>query len=137
MAEVKEKKKNRLVEAFKRDYKFEGLLLLLLSMLAIIVGGWFLAACYKGEEPFRGVFLLDDYDKVFSWLLLILGVVSLLFSIWPYYKPSIYEVKRITWPSKKEMLESSLATFIFSLVLVLFFFLCDQLFVQLLPAIEK
>ncbi len=118
MAEQKEKK-NRLAEVFTKDYKYEGLLLLVLSILALILGIYFLNSEYAngnfGQIP----------SKVFFWLLIVLGGVSLLLSIWPYYKPSIYEVKRITWPTKKEMLENSISVFIFVIIFVVFFALVD------------
>lgn len=118
MSEQKQKK-NRLVEAFTKDYKYEGLLLLILSIISIVIGVYFL-----GNPP-----VVDDLlgipVNVFFWLLIVLGGVSLLLSIWPYYKPSVYEVKRITWPTKKEMLENSISTFIFVLIFVLFFLLVD------------
>jgi preprotein translocase SecE subunit len=109
-----EQKKNRLVEIFTKDYKYEGLVLLLLSVIAIIVG----------------VLLLDSYSevmigwisgKVFGWILVVLGGISLLLSVWPYYKPSVYEVKRVSWPSKKTMFENVLSAFIFTIIFVIFF----------------
>ena len=125
MAEQKEKK-NRLAEVFTKDYKYEGLVLLVLAIIAIILGAWFLVQCYAGTNPFEGAFLLEDYPLVFAWLLTGLGTVSLLLSVWPYYKPSIYEVKRISWPTKKEMLSNTLTTFVFSAIFVVFFVLVDS-----------
>jgi len=109
-----EQKKNRLAEIFTKDYKYEGLVLLILSIIAIVVG----------------VLLLDSYSEVmigwisgsvFGCILVILGAVSLLLSIWPYYKPSVYEVRRIAWPTKKTMLENVLSAFIFTIIFVVFF----------------
>ena len=131
MAEQKQKK-NRLAEVFTKDYKYEGLVLLLLSIIAIILGGYFLVDCYTLDpvtneygQPFGDAFFLGTYPKVFSWLLTGLGAVSFLLSIWPYYKPSIYEIKRVSWPRKKEMLENSISTFIFVLIFVAFFLVVD------------
>ena len=109
-----EQKKNRLAEIFTKDYKYEGLVLLILSIVAIVVG----------------VLLLDNYSEVmigwisgsvFGWILVVLGGVSLLLSIWPYYKPSVYEVKRVSWPNKKTMFENVLSAFIFTIIFVVFF----------------
>lgn len=109
-----EQKKNRLAEIFTKDYKYEGLVLLILSIIAIVVG----------------VLLLDRYSEVmigwisgsvFGWILVVLGGVSLLLSIWPYYKPSVYEVKRVSWPNKKTMFENVLSAFIFTIIFVVFF----------------
>ena len=119
MAEQKEKK-NRLAEVFTKDYKYEGLLLLVLSILALILGIYFLNDPDYAKSQFGQI-----PASVFFWLLIVLGSVSLLLSIWPYYKPSIYEVKRITWPTKKEMLENSISVFIFVIIFVIFFALVD------------
>ena len=59
--------------------------------------------------------------KVCGWILVGLGAVSLLLSIWPYYKPSVYEVKRVSWPTKKTMFENVLSAFIFTIIFVIFF----------------
>ncbi len=129
--EQKEKntKKNRLAEAFMKDYKYEGLVLLVLALISLILG----ILIYKGETTGgqtglvvnSGVFLIGDYPLVFAWILMLLGAFSLVLSIWPYYKPSIYEVKRVSWPNKKEMLENCITTFIFVLIFTLFFTLID------------
>jgi preprotein translocase subunit SecE len=130
MSEQKQKK-NRLVEAFTRDYKYEGLLLLILSIISIVIGVYFL-----GNPPAIND-LLGIPVKVVFWLLIVLGGVSLLLSIWPYYKPSIYEVRRITWPTKKEMLENSISTFIFVLIFVAFFLVVDLGLGELLDWIKS
>ena len=143
MAEQKQKK-NRLAEDFTKDYKYEGLVLLLLSIIAIILGGYFLVDCYTLDpvtneygQPFGDAFFLGTYPKVFSWLLTGLGAVSFLLSIWPYYKPSIYEIKRVSWPSKKVMLENAISTFVFSAIMVLFFFLVDSALLALIDWINS
>ena len=47
---------------------------------------------------------------------------AIILAIYPYYKPSIKEMKRITWPSKKEMLSNTLIVIAF-IVIVAFLFL--------------
>lgn len=141
MLEQKQKK-NRLAEVFTKDYKYEGLVLLVLAIVAIVLGVYFLNECYSlgsdgsYKNPFNGAFILGDYPKVFSWILTVLGVVSLLLSIWPYYKPSVYEVKRVSWPSKKELLGNTITTFIFVIIFVVFFFLVDAGLLALIDAIK-
>ena len=109
-----EQKKNRLAEIFTKDYKYEGLVLLVLSIIAIIVGVLLL-------ENYSSVMIGWISGKVFGWVLVVLGAVSLLLSIWPYYKPSVYEVKRVSWPNKKSMFENVLSAFIFTIIFVIFF----------------
>ena len=109
-----EQKKNRLAEIFTKDYKYEGLVLLVLSIVAIIVGVLLL-------ENYSEVMIGWISGKVFGWVLVGLGGISLLLSIWPYYKPSVYEVKRVNWPNKKTMFENVLSAFIFTIIFVIFF----------------
>lgn len=116
-----EQKKNRLAEIFTKDYKYEGIILLLLSVVAIIVG--VLLVQDPALSATQIVFTLTG--NIFGWILIGLGGVSLLLSIWPYYKPSVYEVKRVTWPNKKTMLENCISVFIFAIIFVLFFALVD------------
>ena len=105
MAEKVEKKeyekKSKLVEVFTKDYKYEGLILLILALVAITLGCLITSGVMTIPAD---VFLIGEYPKVFAWILIVLGAFSLVLSIWPYYKPSIYEVKRITWPTKKTLL---------------------------------
>lgn len=124
-------KRNRLAETFTKEYKYEGVILLVLSLIAIILG----TLIYKGVNSSgdvgltinENVFLIGDYPKTFAWILIGLGSVSLILSIWPYYKPSIYEVKRVTWPTQKLMLLNCADVFIYTIALTLFFYLCDLL----------
>ena len=90
---------------------------LVLSIIAIIVGVSILSITQPVFFNITGTTL--------GWLLIVLGAISLLLSIWPYYKPSVYEVKRVSWPNKKTMLENVLSVFIFTIIFVLFFFGVD------------
>jgi len=125
-----EEKKNRLKEAFTKDYKYEGLVLLILAIIAIILGALIITGVLEipGEsDSSNGVFLIGGKPNstIFAWILIVLGIFSLILSIWPYYKPSIFEVKRVTWPTKKTMLSDCINVFIYSIGLALFFYVAD------------
>lgn len=128
-----EQKKNRLAEIFTKDYKYEGIVLLLLSIVAVIVG--VLLVQDPALSATQIVFTLTG--KIFGWILIGLGGVSLLLSIWPYYKPSVYEVKRVSWPDKKTMLENCISVFIFTIIFVLFFALVDAGLKELIKLIIR
>lgn len=138
MAEQKEKK-NRLVEVFTKDYKYEGLILLILAIIALVLGILVEVNIQAGgtaSDPglcipeaktiTDGVFLISYFRELFAWILIVLGAFSIILSVWPYYKPSVYEIKRITWPNQKTMLENTVCTFIFVLIFVAFFTLVDS-----------
>lgn len=123
-----EQKKNRLAEIFTKDYKYEGIVLLVLSIIAIVVGILIL--------PNPGT-IMGISVKIMGWILIGLGGVSLLLSIWPYYKPSVYEVKRVDWPTKKSMLEDVISVFIFTIIFVLFFTVVDLGLTELIDWIDS
>lgn len=128
MAEKVEKKefekKSKLVEVFSKEYKYEGLILLVLALVAVTLGVLIVSDIMTIPTD---VFLLGEYPKFFAWTLIALGGFSMLLAIFPYYKPSIVEVKRVTWPTKKLMLENTAQTFIFIIAFSLFFWGCDTL----------
>ena len=125
-----EKKKSRLAEAFAKDYKYEGLILLILAALAIILGVLIITDV-KAESGFFNIkgaaFLIGDYPILFATILIVLGAFALALSIWPYYKPSIYELKRVTWPTQETILTNCMYVLIYSVSIILFFYLCDLL----------
>ncbi|MGI6710684.1 MAG: preprotein translocase subunit SecE [Bacilli bacterium] len=132
--EKKENKENKILTILTKEYKYEGLILLLLSLIAIVLGILIIVGENTGTSGLvikDDVFLIGDYPKVFAWILIILGAVSLLLAVWPFYKPSISEIKRISWPSKGVLLKNSVTVFVFSLIMSLFFLVVDLGLTQL------
>ena len=126
-------KKNRLAEVFMKDYRFEGLILLILAVVAIVLGVLILVNTLTIDASIP---VLGDYPKVFAWILVGLGVVSLGLAVWPFYKPSVEEVKRVTWPTGKQFLYDSLIVLLFIAVLALFYTAIDTGFGALVSWLE-
>ena len=127
------KKKNRLAEVFMKDYRFEGLILLILAVIAIVLGVLILVNTLTIDASIP---VLGDYPKVFAWILVGLGVVSLGLAVWPFYKPSVEEVKRVTWPTGKQFLYDSMVVLLFIAVLALFYTAIDTGFSALVGWLE-
>lgn len=129
---VKKEKKNRLAEAFTKDYKYEGLVLLVLALVALVLG----VVLIKDSTWIPdNSFLAIGNKLVFPIILIVLGVLSVILSVWPYYKPSVDEVKRVTWPTKKTMLSNCISAFTYTIVVAVFFFLVDLLFTGIMELI--
>lgn len=127
-------KKNRLAEVFMKDYRFEGLILLILAIVAIVLGVLILVGTLTIDA---NIPVLGDYPKVFAWIFLVgLGVVSLGLAVWPFYKPSVEEVKRVTWPTGKQFLYDSIIVLLFIAVLALFYTAIDTGFSALVSWLE-
>ena len=122
MAE-KENKKNRVMDVLFTEHKWENLILAILAVFAIELGVLLLTKNYLTIPA--DAFLIGKYWKVFSWILIVLGAVSLILSVSSFYIPSFAEIKNITGPKKKEFFANVLQVFVFSVVLALFFLLCD------------
>jgi len=131
MAENKDKKTNSILSIFTKEYKYEGLFLLFLSLVAIVLGAMVLIGESSGGTSGltinKDVPLIGDYPRSFAWILIILGVMSLVLSIWPFFKPSIAEVKRVNWPTKGDLFQNTATVFSFILIMGLYFLLSDYL----------
>lgn len=117
-----EKKQNGILAIFTKEYKYEGLFLLFLSLIAIVLGTMVLLNPGMINEA---VFLIGDYPKAFAWVLIILGLLSFILAVWPFFKPSISEIRRVTWPSKGTLFQNTATVFAFILIIALFFMLVD------------
>lgn len=112
-----EKKQSRLITILTKEYKHEGLILLFLALVAVVLG----TLIITNKWTFQGIFLLEDYPKAFAWILIGLGTFSVILAVWPFYKPSIEEVKRVSWPSRGILLKNTLIVLLFSLTMSIFF----------------
>lgn len=134
MAEKKEnvKKENKILTIFTKEYKYEGIILLFLSLIALVLGTLVLMGISsEGESGLvinENVFLIGDYPSAFAWILVVLGAVSLILAVWPFYKPSIAEAKRITWSTKGQLLKNTAIVFAFILIMSIFFIFSDWIF---------
>lgn len=129
---TEKQKRNHLTETFQKEYKYEGLILLILALLAIVLGLLILKGIQtdgkSGLTIAKGVFLIGDYPLVSAWILIVLGLFSVGLTIWPYYKPSIAEFRMVTWPSQKTMLSNCIDVFVYTIICGIFFFAADLLF---------
>lgn len=127
--EINEKKKNSALSIFSKEYKYEGLILLVLAVIAIVLGSLVLVGEYSSGDSGlivnEDIWLIGAYPALVAWILVGLGVIGVSLSVWPFFKPSIYEFKRITWLTKGKLLSNSITVLIFVLIMSLFFFGID------------
>ena len=110
------------MSVLSKEYKYENLILAFLAVFAIVLG----ALIVNGTLVIgKDYFLIGSYPKVFAWVLVGLGVISLLLVALPFYKPSFDEAKHIKGLKKSEFLVNIARVLIFIFILAGFFFLCD------------
>lgn len=123
MSEQKNVKTKKGAMAFlSKDYKYENLVIAIFALIAIVLGALILTKALVIDENF---FLLGSYPMVVAWILVGLGVVSLLLILWPFYKPSFDETKHIKGLKRSEFLVNIARVILFIIILAFFFFLCD------------
>ena len=122
MSKEKKQAKKGTMSVLSKEYKYENLILAFLAVFAIVLG----ALIVNGTLVIgKDYFLIGSYPKVFAWVLIGLGAISLLLVVLPFYKPSFDEAKHIKGLKKSEFLVNIARVLIFIFILAGFFFLCD------------
>ena len=124
MAAEEKQKKNRVGDVIRHEYKYENLILVILALFALELGVLLLGGYLTISE---GAFLIGEYWKVFAWILVGLGVISLLLAVSSFYRPSFAEIKHITGLKRKEFFSNIVVVIVFSVILALLFVGFDSL----------
>lgn len=118
------KEKGRIVKFLETEYKYENFILVALSLFAIVFGTLILQDTFSIPAE---AFLVGSYANVFAWVLIVLGVISLLLWAIPFFRPSFSEIKHIKGLKRKEFLGNIVKVIVFTIVLAVLFFLFDLL----------
>lgn len=122
MAEKQTEKKNRVLQAIHHEWKYENLILVVLALFAIELGVLLLT----GDLTIASTaFLIGPYWKVFAWILVGLGSLSMLLAVATFYRPSLSEIKHITGLNKKAFLGNVLIVVVFCAILAALFIAYD------------
>lgn len=136
-----EQKKNRVVEFILTEHKIENYLLLFLGIFAIELGVILLRGL---TDSSKALLIIPDTawliggalkTKIFSWILVALGVISIVLVASSFYRPSFDEIKHIKGLKKKEFFWNVIKVVCFSIILALFFVLCEFLIKLVIQAI--
>jgi preprotein translocase SecE subunit len=123
---------SRIMTILKKEYAFENWLLAVLSPILVLWGvyliigkfGSFNLAENLGSSGFGFIdfFFLTALRRILTGSFLILiGTLVLVYLLIPYFRPSIAELKKVTWPSAKTLAENTARVFVFLIFLALVF----------------
>jgi preprotein translocase subunit SecE len=135
--EKKEEKRERLgfyqiAEYLKNEHKWENYFFVFISLAIMVLGGMILAGSLVVRDTFP---VIGQHPTAFAWVLIIVGFLALLYSLYPFFKPAIPEFKKITWPTFMKFLGDSIRVFLFILIFVFLFVLYDSLITGVLRLI--
>lgn len=124
-----QEQKSKLVELLATEYRWENLLLTVAALFAIalslmIVNG---SITIAESVPIIG---RGKNGIIFAWLVLVCAILGIVAAIYPYFYSAWPELKRISWPRRKEYIDAAVRTFIFTILLTLVLLLFDLLIVR-------
>lgn len=118
MTNKKVEKKNRVIQAIHHEWKYENLILVVLALFAIELGVLLLT----GDLTIAATaFLIGPYWKVFAWVLVALGALSMLLAVSSFYRPSLAELKHVSGLKKRTFLGNVLIVVVFCVILAFLF----------------
>ena len=135
--EKKEEKREKLgfyqiAEYLKNEHKWENFVFVGLSLVVMVLGGMILAGSLVVRDSFP---IIGGHPQVFAWILIVVGFLALIYSLYPFFKPAIPEFKKITWPTFIKFVGDSIRVFMFILIFVFLFVLYDSLITGVLRLI--
>lgn len=132
---VKEKqivKKSRIMEYIKSTHKWENYLFLALSVLVLLLGCLILtgALVIKKDIP-----LIGSNPTVFAWVLVSLAILFTIYALFPFYKPALPELKKISWLPFRKFVGNAFRVLLFLTIFALLFLLYDAFITQILARV--
>lgn len=128
-----EEKGNKILKILTTEYPIDRILVVIMGLLVTVVGYYLVS---QHQTPAGQVYLQitntdawytkwifgsDTGILIFSIFILVMGVGALGLGLYPYFKPSFKEMKRVTWPNATVIKNHSGRVFGFILFLMAVF----------------
>jgi preprotein translocase SecE subunit len=145
-----EEKGNRVLRILTTEYPADRILVVIMGLLVTVVGYYLVSGHVPtgSTQPYLSItntdawwnswiFGTDTGIMIFQIFILLMGIGALIMGLYPYFKPSIKEMKRVTWPSASIIKNHSLRVFGFILFLVSVFILYQIVLYPLFDLFDK
>lgn len=127
-----EQKHNKVLEILKKEYAFENWLLAILSPVLILYGVYIVMGKFgtvnlanilgRSGTAFIDFFFETTLKRVLTGSFLILvGALVIVYLAIPFLRPSIEEMRKVSWPTAKSLANNSAKVFLFLVFLMLVF----------------
>ncbi|MDY0023549.1 MAG: preprotein translocase subunit SecE [Candidatus Izemoplasmatales bacterium] len=134
VVDKKPRSEGKVMAILKKEYKFENWLLAILSPVLILYGVYILIGRFGSATPTlaevlgnSGYAVIDFFfntplKRILTGVFLVLiGSLVLIYLLIPFIKPSIAEMKKVNWPTSKELAINSTRVLSFFVFLMLLF----------------
>lgn len=122
---------SKVMEILKKEYAFENWLLAILSPMLLLYGVYIIKGAFGsitldalGNSGFGFIdfFFQTDLARILTGSVLVLiGVLVIVYLLLPIVKPSISEMRKVSWPTMKQLGRDTSRVFAFLLFLMLLF----------------
>ena len=130
--EKKQDKPSRIWQYLKETHKWENYVFLFFSVVVLALGLLILTGALNVKED---AWLIGDYPKVFAWILVGLSGLFTLYGLYPFFKPALPEIKKVSWLSFGKFLSNAIRVLLFLAVFASLFLLYDAFITNLLSRI--
>lgn len=130
--EKSENTKSRLAEILMSESKVLNYLVLALSIVVIILGVFNLNGTLEVKST---VPIIGSFPTTFAVILVVVGLLALVYSIYPFAKGAFPELKHVTWPSWALFLANTAKVFTFLIIFTLLYLMYDVLVSELISGI--
>lgn len=120
---MSENKKSSIMSILSKEYKYESLFLVLISIVIMVVSAFLMNGTLTIREEFP---LLGSFPLISAIVFFVAGTIGLVVGSWPIFKPSFKEVRRLTPPTKSVYGDHIVKVFSFILGLILIFLIFDS-----------
>ena len=120
---MSENKKSPIWQILSKEYKYESLFLVFLSVVIMVVSAFIINGTLTINA---GVPVLGTFPLISAIIFFITGFIGLVIGSWPIFKPSFKEVRRLTPPSKAVYGDHTVKVFTFILGLTAIFLIFDS-----------
>ena len=124
--------KSRIVEYLMEEHKWENWVFLAVSVITLVLGVLILVGTLSVKQ---NIPLIGAYPKAFAWVLVSIAGLGVLYALYPFYKPSFPEFKKVTWIKGWKFFGNVVRTFLFIIIFASLFLLYDAFIQQLLEKI--
>lgn len=128
----KKEGKSRLLEYIKTEHKWENYVMIVVGIAALLIGVLILVGTLTPRSDF---WLIGTYPTVVAWILTVGGALLIVYGLYPIYRPTLPEFKKISWLKGKKYWGNALRVFIFLIIFTLLFLLYDSFIQQVLARI--
>lgn len=127
-----EQKQSKLMEILSKDYRWESYLFFAISLLVLLLGVLILTGALTINSD---AWLVGSFPTTFAWILVVIGALTLIYAVYPFFKPAFPEIKKISWLKGRKYFGNVVRVFAFIIVFALLFLLYDMFITEILAKI--